>query len=113
MSVKLPKCGGAPLKIPVTVSIRFGVVTVPVLGSSSKDRHRLVRTINGKAELVVQDAEAYQALLDRVEAIEGIQRGLADVKAGRAAGVCSAPPQASHTALRSPGTRKAISKSCI
>jgi hypothetical protein len=25
----------------------------------------------------------YQALLDRVEAIEGIQRGLADVKAGR------------------------------
>jgi hypothetical protein len=40
-----------------------------------------VLTIDGKAELVVQDAEAYQALLDRVEAIEGIQRGLADVKA--------------------------------
>jgi predicted transcriptional regulator len=32
---------------------------------------------------VVQVATAYQALLDRVEAIEGIQRGLADVKAGR------------------------------
>lgn len=45
--------------------------------------HPLVLTINGKAELVVQDAEAYQALLDRVEAIEGIQRGLADVKARR------------------------------
>ena len=45
--------------------------------------HPLVLTINGKAELVVQDAEAYQALLDRVEAIEGIQRGLVDVKAGR------------------------------
>jgi prevent-host-death family protein len=45
--------------------------------------HPLVLTINGKAELVVQDAEAYQALLDRVEAVEGIQRGLADVKAGR------------------------------
>ena len=45
--------------------------------------HPLVLTINGKAELVVQDAEAYQALLDRVEAIEGIQRGLADVKGGR------------------------------
>jgi hypothetical protein len=39
--------------------------------------------VNGKAELVVQDAAAYQALLDRVEAIEGIQRGLADMKAGR------------------------------
>ena len=31
---------------------------------------------------MVQDAAAYQALLDRVEAIEGIQQGLADVKAG-------------------------------
>jgi hypothetical protein len=43
-------------------------------------------TINGKAELVVQDAAAYQKLLDRLdelEALEGIKRGLADVKAGR------------------------------
>jgi hypothetical protein len=39
--------------------------------------------MNDKAELVVQDAGAYQALLDRVEAIEGIQRGLSDVKDGR------------------------------
>ena len=45
--------------------------------------HPLVLTVNGRAELVVQDAAAYQALLDRVEAIEGIQRGLADVKAAR------------------------------
>jgi hypothetical protein len=36
--------------------------------------------VNGKAD---QDAEADQALLDWVEAIEGIQRGFADVKAGR------------------------------
>ena len=43
----------------------------------------MVLTVNGKAELVVQDAEAYQALLDRVETLEGIQRGVADVKAGR------------------------------
>jgi hypothetical protein len=35
----------------------------------------LVLTINGKAELVVQDAEGYQALLDGVETIEGSQRG--------------------------------------
>ena len=48
-----------------------------------KNGHPLVLTINGKADLVVQDEEAYQDLLDRVEAIEGIQRGLADVKAGR------------------------------
>jgi hypothetical protein len=42
-----------------------------------------VLTVNGRAEVVVQDAAAYQALLDRVETIEGIQRGLQDVKAGR------------------------------
>jgi K+-sensing histidine kinase KdpD len=57
--------------------------TVDLLDRLRKTGHPLVLTINGKAELVVQDAGAYQALLDRVEAIEGIQRGLADVKAGR------------------------------
>lgn len=29
-----------------------------------------VLTINGKAELVVQDAESYQVLLDRLEAVQ-------------------------------------------
>jgi len=57
--------------------------TVELLDRLRKTGHPLVLTVNGKAELVVQDAEAYQALLDRVEAVEGIQRGLADVKAGR------------------------------
>jgi prevent-host-death family protein len=56
--------------------------TADLMDRLRKTGHPLVLTINGKAELVVQDAEAYQALLDRVEAIEGIQRGLADVKAG-------------------------------
>ena len=48
--------------------------------------HPLVLTINGKAELVVQDAAAYQKLLvrvDEMEALDGIKRGLADVAAGR------------------------------
>ncbi len=38
-----------------------------------------VLTINGKAELIVQDARSYQALLDaldRAEAVAGIRRGL-------------------------------------
>jgi prevent-host-death family protein len=46
----------------------------------------VVLTINGKAELVVQDAVSYQKLMDRVdelEALEGLSRGLADVEAGR------------------------------
>ena len=33
--------------------------------------------------MVVQDAGAYQELLERVETIEGLQKGLSDVKAGR------------------------------
>jgi PHD/YefM family antitoxin component YafN of YafNO toxin-antitoxin module len=48
--------------------------------------HPVVLTINGKAEIVVQDAVSYQKLLNRVdelEALEGIKRGLADVEAGR------------------------------
>jgi prevent-host-death family protein len=43
----------------------------------------LVLTINGRAEVVVQAAEAYQDLLDRVETIEALHRGFADVDAGR------------------------------
>ena len=45
-----------------------------------------ILTVNGKAELVVQDAEAYQNILDlvdRVEAINGIRRGLEDIEEGR------------------------------
>ena len=44
-----------------------------------------VLTVNGKAELVVQDAAAYQALLtlvDQAETIIGIQRGLASIERG-------------------------------
>ena len=43
----------------------------------------IVLTVNGKAELVVQDADSYQELLeakDRMEAIEGIKRGLESLK---------------------------------
>ena len=46
----------------------------------------VVPTINGKAEVVVQDAASYQKLLnyiDQMEALEGIKEGLADVEAGR------------------------------
>jgi prevent-host-death family protein len=45
----------------------------------------VVLTVNGKAELVVQDAESYQALLDRldhIEAIAGIRRGLEQMEQG-------------------------------
>jgi len=43
----------------------------------------VILTVNGKAEIVVQDATSYQGLLERVEAIEAIQRGLRQAGAGK------------------------------
>lgn len=51
-----------------------------------KSRRPLVLTVNGKAAAVVQDAEAYQRLLDiaaRADGEEGIRQGLEDAKKGR------------------------------
>lgn len=51
-----------------------------------RSRRPLVLTVNGRAELVVQDAESYQRLADlaeRAEATASIRRGLEDVKGGR------------------------------
>jgi hypothetical protein len=75
----------------------------------------LVLTIDGKAYLVVQDADAYQAFLDRVEAIERIQRGLADVKAGRTKPFRYLVGCARSMAYRVeiPKNAEAIPKSCI
>jgi prevent-host-death family protein len=45
----------------------------------------LVLTVNGKAEIVVQDAKSYQRLLDlaeRLETIEAVKEGLASVDRG-------------------------------
>ena len=47
--------------------------------------HPLVLTVNGKAEIVVQDAKSYQQLLDlaeRLETIETVKEGLASVDLG-------------------------------
>ena len=57
-----------------------------------------VLTVNGKAEIVVQDAASYQKLLeliDRVEAIEGIQKGLESMQRGE-----GEPAQEVFTRLR-------------
>ena len=51
-----------------------------------KSKRPIVLTVNGKAAAVVQDAEAYQRLLDvaaRASAEEGIRQGLEDAKNGR------------------------------
>ncbi len=51
-----------------------------------KSKRPMVLTVNGKAAAVVQDAEAYQRLLDiaaQSDAEEGIRQGFKDVKEGR------------------------------
>ena len=45
-----------------------------------------VLTVNGQAELVVQDAASYQRLLDELEhaqAVAGVRRGLQSMKRGQ------------------------------
>ncbi len=51
-----------------------------------QSKRPMVLTVNGKAAAVVQDAEAYQRLLDlaaRADAGEGIRQGLEDAKQGK------------------------------
>ncbi len=51
-----------------------------------KSQRPVVLTVKGKAAAVVQDAQAYQRLLDiaaRSDAEEGIRQGLEDAKKGR------------------------------
>ena len=46
----------------------------------------MVLTVNGKAEIVVQDAESYQRMLevlDRAETIEALREGLESVRRGK------------------------------
>ena len=63
--------------------------TAEYLAQLHKTGDPLVLTVNGKAEVVVQDAAAYQKLVeaaaraDREETVAAIRAGLADVEAKR------------------------------
>jgi PHD/YefM family antitoxin component YafN of YafNO toxin-antitoxin module len=64
--------------------------TLKIIEQLKETGEPVVLTINGKAELVVQDAVAYQQLLDqnaylqeRMQAIAGIRRGLEEKKQGK------------------------------
>lgn len=51
-----------------------------------KSKRPVVLTVNGKAAVVVQDAGAYQRLLDvaaRADAKEGVRQGMEDTRKGR------------------------------
>ena len=57
--------------------------TTELVENLKRTKHPLVLTVNGKAELVVQDAQSYQELLDAAELVQtlkGIKRGLEQMK---------------------------------
>jgi len=60
--------------------------TPELLKQLEQTRRPVVLTVNGRAKIVVQDAESYQKMADAVEfaeTVEAIREGLEDVKAGR------------------------------
>jgi prevent-host-death family protein len=60
--------------------------TSEFLRKLKKTGHPVVLTINGKAELVVQDTASYQKLVelaDRAERMDALKSSLDDMKAGR------------------------------
>jgi hypothetical protein len=60
--------------------------TAQYVGRMKKTGRPVVLTINGKAELIVQDAASYQRLLDlvdRIESLEFLRQSLEDIDAGR------------------------------
>lgn len=59
--------------------------TIELLRQMKETGQPIVLTINGRSELVVQDAGSYQRLMelvDRLETIAGIQKGLEESKRG-------------------------------
>ena len=56
------------------------------VGRLKQNKTPLVLTVNGRAELVVQDAESYQLMIERLEhaeTIAAIRRGMKDAEEGR------------------------------
>jgi prevent-host-death family protein len=60
--------------------------TAEYLARMKKNGHPVVLTVNGKAELVVQDAAGYQRLLElaeRAEMLDFLRESREDIEAGR------------------------------
>jgi PHD/YefM family antitoxin component YafN of YafNO toxin-antitoxin module len=77
-------------KIDITKDIQsltsFRRKSAQFLKQLKKSKRPVVLTINGKAAAIVQDAEAYQRLLDiaaRADVYEAIRQGLDDIDHGR------------------------------
>src|SRR4051794_19381312 len=60
--------------------------TAEFIAQLKKTGHPVVLTINGKAELVVQDTASYQKLIElaeKAERMEALQASIEDMRAGR------------------------------
>jgi len=60
--------------------------TAGLVKRMKQTKRPILLTVNGKAEVVVQDAGSYQQMLERLdhlEAVEAIRQGLKDVEEGR------------------------------
>ena len=63
----------------------FKLNTNELISQMKETGNPVILTVDGKAELVVQDAVSYQKLLDSIERLEtivGIQKGLEDIATG-------------------------------
>ena len=68
-------------------NLSAGIARLPskYVGQLKEKKTPLVLTVNGRAELVVQDAESYQLMLDRLdhaETVAAIRRGMEQAKRG-------------------------------
>jgi len=61
----------------------FRANAAKMLAQIKKTGHPLVLTQRGRGAAVVLDIGSYQALLDRIDLLESMQRGLDDIAAGR------------------------------
>lgn len=64
----------------------FKRTTASIVRRLKRTKRPVILTVNGKAELVVQDAASYQLLLDikeRYETLLAIEEGLEDAREGR------------------------------
>jgi PHD/YefM family antitoxin component YafN of YafNO toxin-antitoxin module len=60
--------------------------SITLIGQLKRTGRPVILTINGKAEVVIQDAKSYQQMLelvDQAEAVVGIRKGLASMARGK------------------------------
>jgi PHD/YefM family antitoxin component YafN of YafNO toxin-antitoxin module len=88
------------MELPALSMMRFGMIDLievrsvtefqrnikDYVGKLKENKTPMVLTVNGRAELVVQDAESYQLMLDRLEraeTVEAIRKGIQAAAEGR------------------------------